>query len=140
MIDRCGPRVGGLRGRVRAPAARPAYLVTLIERNELDASSEPRLRDAIARVLRDSHVRYEREAWITDDDRIDFLVQYHGEQVGIEVKIRGSRSAVVRQLMRYAGSHVVDSLVLATSRTQLTQLPDTMRGKPVLPAICWRLP
>lgn len=57
--------------------------------------------------------------------RIDFLV-YHddGHRVGVEVKAAGwwSSEAVQEQLVRYAETHQVDSILLLTSDTDMSEI------------------
>lgn len=57
--------------------------------------------------------------------RIDFLVHHDdGHRVGVEVKAAGwwSSEAVQEQLVRYAETHQVDSMLLLTSDTDMSEI------------------
>lgn len=59
-----------------------------------------------------------REVRLSGRDRIDLLTACG---IGVECKIKGSPSSIVAQLLRYAESDEVKSLILVTSkRTHLT--------------------
>lgn len=94
-------------------------------------SEEGQLRDAIAGVLGDAAVR---EAVVGPHERIDFLVG----KLGIEAKVKGSRTEVTRQLFRYAECDGVDELLLVTTKVQHSlRLPPFMLGKPVAVLVLW---
>jgi hypothetical protein len=63
--------------------------------------------------------------------RIDFLVDPagDGEQIGIEVKIKGQPREILRQIRGYAWEPSLAGLVLATARTMW--LPADICGKPL---------
>jgi hypothetical protein len=67
------------------------------------------------------------EVRLTPHDRIDFLVG----RVGVEVKIKGTRDALHRQLLRYAASPHVDELLAVTTVRAHRGLPGRIGGKPV---------
>lgn len=90
-------------------------------------TTERELGDGITELLTQYGIPFEREAIVADTDRIDFLVG----RIGVELKTKGSPSAVAAQLLRYAQNSAFDGLILVTSRTQLSRLPDTLHGKPL---------
>jgi hypothetical protein len=95
--------------------------------------SEIEIQDRVAAALTDAGVGFERECRLSERDRPDFLV---GGQVVVEVKLKTPRSAVVRQLGRYAEHPSVAAIVLAsTSFTTLRNMRMTIHGVPVLPAV-----
>ena len=96
--------------------------------------NEAQLQDALQTLLKASYSHVRREHRLTETDRIDFLV----ERTGIEVKIQGSLTQVMRQLRRYADSDDVDDLVLVTTRALHRQLPHTLGGKPL--TVIWLPP
>lgn len=65
----------------------------------------------------------EREAG-APGGRIDFRVA----DIGCEVKLKGSPSAIIRQCTRYLGSPTLSGLVLITAKR--VDLPATINGKP----------
>ncbi|GAB1815603.1 hypothetical protein [Mycobacterium sp. MUNTM1] len=95
-------------------------------------TSEIELQEAIWGVL---HSRFsaERERALSRRDRPDFMVDVDGVSVALEVKVAGARSAVLRQLGRYAEHDAVDAIVLASSRRVLAAgIPAIIHRKPVL--------
>ena len=101
-------------------------LVRLIRGHRYAHADERGLQDGVARVLEAAAIGFSREAALGDDGVIDFLIG----DVGLEIKVGGSRAAVTRQMFRYAGSPQIASLVLVTTRARHT-LPALLRGKPV---------
>lgn len=70
----------------------------------------------------------EREVWIGTRKRIDLVVG----RVGIEIKVKGGRAAIVRQCEGYCQSDDIDGLILAANRS--VALPEEINGKPVMVA------
>lgn len=60
--------------------------------------------------------------------RIDFLVD---PGIGLEVKVDGSRAALVRQIHAYLGEPDVRELLIVTSKSHHADIPGLVRGKPV---------
>jgi hypothetical protein len=90
-------------------------------------SSEEELQAAVADRL---GARFEREARLSNSERIDFFDPSSG--IGVEVKVAGSRAVVLRQLFRYAGRPEIGGLILVTGRARLLHMPSTIHGKPVI--------
>jgi hypothetical protein len=86
---------------------------------------------AIVRMrLQAAAVEFDSEVCLDGDrrNRIDFVVG----RVGLELKIDGSPSSVLRQLDRYAAADELDAVVLITTRrSHLRGLPDELRGKAI---------
>lgn len=89
--------------------------------------TEAELQTAIGEILKDHAIQYKREWRLNEKDRIDFLIG----GLGIEVKITGSRSDLIRQLHRYAQSEQIDSLVLVTTLLRHRDLPTEINAKPI---------
>jgi hypothetical protein len=89
-------------------------------------SHEEQLQNAVALALEGAGIPFQREARLNEHDRIDFLVG----TIGIEVKIDGSISALVRQLFRYAHNARgdIDSLVVVVGKLSLANLPVDIEG------------
>ncbi len=85
-------------------------VATAIGRYRFRSQKEKLLQEAIARALGQERFDFKREVEVAPGSVIDFLVG----DVGIEVKISGSSTAVLRQIMRYLESDQVKSLVLVT--------------------------
>lgn len=90
---------------------------------------EEQLRDGIAAALDGAKIPFLREHWLSDDDRIDFLVDGH---LGLEAKLSTSTTEMTRQLHRYAQHEVVHELLLVTTSLRLSMtIPAVMNGKPI---------
>ncbi len=105
-------------------------LVGYLEAFRFRAIHEFELQALIEKALKQTTVRFEREARLSSADRIDFLV--HGAtRIGIEVKVDGSVQAVTRQLHRYAQLDTIQELVLFTTRSKHRGIPRSFAGKPI---------
>lgn len=109
-------------------------LCKLLQSHRLRFSTEALLQDDIERLLTREMLPYVREAPLSLNGRfneIDFLVAGDdGRGIGIECKIDGSRNAVYSQLLRYANSDKVGSLILLTSRKKHDSDMAILGGKP----------
>ncbi|MFA6244777.1 MAG: hypothetical protein WC655_27785 [Candidatus Hydrogenedentales bacterium] len=103
------------------------YIMELLQNKAIRSTSELELQDGIAQVLQQAGVEFIREARLSDSDRPDFMVG----RVAIEVKTGGSKSALCRQLMRYAAHQDVDEILVITSRFALADLPQVLNCRPV---------
>lgn len=89
--------------------------------------NERELQDGIELVLRGAGLAITREASLGAAGTIDFLV----DDLGVEVKVAGSRADVVRQVHRYLQVDALSSILVVTTRAQLARLPASIAGKPV---------
>lgn len=99
-------------------------LCTLLGAARLRLSSEAATQQDIAGLLETAALCFEREARLSANDRVDFLVG----GVALEVKTRGQRIAVFRQCRRYCAHGSVAALVLVTNLAM--RLPSPLEGKP----------
>lgn len=100
-------------------------IVAICDRSQINVSTEGAAHIALSKALRAQGMEVEDEVLLNPKDRIDLLVG----SVGVEVKIKGQRRDIFRQLERYAASDRIAVLVLVTS----TPWPATIReigGKP----------
>ncbi|HYD58943.1 MAG TPA: hypothetical protein VEC35_01215 [Noviherbaspirillum sp.] len=100
-------------------------VTNLIEVSKLSLTDEKQTQVQIATVLDAGGVEFEREARLSDKDIVDFLVD---GGVAVEVKIKGQRKAIYRQLERYSAHESVKAIVLVTSVCM--HLPADIGGKP----------
>ncbi len=89
--------------------------------------NERELQDGIEIVLRGAGLGFTREASLGPAGTIDFLI----DDLGVEVKVAGSRADVVRQVHRYLQVDALASILVVTTRAQLARLPESISGKPV---------
>lgn len=90
-------------------------------------TSETELQDGIETALREANFTPQPEVVLTVGERIDFLV----ENVGIEVKVKGSKSTLLRQMLRYAMCPEIHGLIIATTLARHRGVPPTLNGKPI---------
>lgn len=97
----------------------------------LQWASEDDLQREVAAHLVSLGFEPAREVRLSDGkSRVDLLVG----TVGVEVKVAGSRSDVLRQLLRYSKCPEIGALVLATTRAAHAGVPAELNGKPVFAA------
>jgi transaldolase len=87
-------------------------VVALLKKFQFHYSNEIELQEGIAKVLTDAKIAFDREKSLGKAGRIDFLVG----TIGIEVKIKGSPSAVGRQVINYLEKEELSCLILVTGR------------------------
>jgi hypothetical protein len=104
-----------------------AAVTAALTANRYHHVDEHGLQAGLADALDAAGLGFEREVRLTPADRIDFLV----DRVGIEVKVQGSPTVVMRQLLRYAHSDRLDALVLVTTRRRHRGLPRTVGRLPL---------
>jgi hypothetical protein len=101
----------------------PQQLIELFSTAALPCHNEAKMQLAIAELLTEASIPFEREVRLSPRDRIDFLVG----SIGIETKISGSYTTVASQLLRYAESKLVSHILLVTTKAshrQLMHLPN----------------
>ncbi len=101
----------------------------------LPLNDEKRLQAAIEEEFQRRGVVFEREARLSAADRPDFIVQ---GRIVLEVKIKGQRRSIYKQVERYAQHDDVDELLLITNVPM--GMPNFINGKPVLVhnlAVAW---
>lgn len=79
-------------------------------------STEELMQQDVQSILEMERVVHRREVALNERDRIDFLTD---DGIGIECKVRGSQSMVLRQLLRYSVNTEVKALILVTSRKSM---------------------
>lgn len=92
----------------------------------LSLSDEKKTQTEIADAFDECGISYEREFRLSGKDIIDFMID---GRIGIEIKIKGSRMAIFRQVERYAEHDAVKELILVTNVP--TGFPKEVNGKPV---------
>lgn len=88
--------------------------------------SEITLHAGLLLAMNEAGIRPECEARVVGG-RIDFIV----DRLGIEVKIKGSASALQRQIGGYAADPRFDEFLVITTRPAHAALPASIGGKPI---------
>lgn len=111
-------------------------IVEFLKQYKYPVGNEVAFQEMLDTVLRDGGFNVIREFNLGfGHGRIDFYLPE--QKIGIELKVKGSPSEVIRQMHRYAQSELVDSLVLVTGRARLDFGSKELNGKPLLIACLW---
>jgi hypothetical protein len=111
-------------------------LISLIREHRYAIGSEIEFQNGMARVLESNALSVEREKDLGKEyGRIDFYLP--GANIGIELKVKGGPSEVIRQVHRYAQCPAINALILVTGRARLASLPDTINGKQIVKVTLW---
>lgn len=102
-------------------------IVHLLRTQRFPMDTEKILQAAIDRFLRslkDGSLIVQREFHLNDKNIIDFLIDEH---IGIEVKIKGSKRSIYKQVERYAAIEGIKELILITNNPM--GFPEQINGK-----------
>lgn len=103
-----------------------ASISEAIRHSRIDLSNEKSAQLDIATVFKNRQFEFSREVRLSKSDIIDFLIG----DIGIEVKLYGAnKTAVFRQLTRYAKHENIGRLILVTNMSM--GLPPQIEGKDV---------
>jgi hypothetical protein len=103
----------------------PVALARFLADFRFSLSDEKKTQQQIAEQLTLASVVHRREVRLSDGDIIDFMVS----NTGIEVKLKGQKMEIYRQIERYCQHDEVTSLVLATNVAM--GVPPSINGKPI---------
>lgn len=106
-------------------------IVALIERSRLPLADEKALQTKLLILLGAAGFAALREVRLSDQDIVDFMV-FDADSLlaglAIEVKIKGQRRSIYKQLERYCSHPRVTEIILVTNVPM--GLPETINGKP----------
>jgi AMMECR1 domain-containing protein len=106
-----------------------AAVIAALRSYRFNFTNERELQDGIESVFRVVELPFVREYRLGPGDIVDFLC---AGDTGVEVKIGGSPSGILRQLMRYAEHDAIRAVVLVTRKLQHTHaFPPSLAGKPL---------
>lgn len=100
-------------------------IAAMLSRKRFTLATEKDVQAEIESVLRSTVPEYRREVELNGKNEIDFMVG----TIGIEVKIKGGKSEIYKQLQRYAEFDAITELIFVTSKT--VGIPGTINNKPV---------
>jgi len=107
----------------------------LVKGHRYNVGSECDFQRGVLDVLTRSRIACEAEYDLPGSGRIDlFLPQL---RIGIELKVKGSPTQILRQLYRYARCPILASLLLISSRPRLNPIPLSIYGKPLAVLSVW---
>jgi hypothetical protein len=104
------------------------HVRSVLAKHRFLAASERELQSAIACTFEKAGIVAQREVSLSAKDRPDFWV---APGLAIEVKMKGSRTEIARQLHRYAANPKVSGVMLVRSKLALEALPVHVCGKPL---------
>lgn len=101
-------------------------VIALLSPKKLFLTDEKVLQEEIEKCLKEGlNQSIQREVSLTKKDIIDFII----EGLGIEVKIKGSKTAIYHQLGRYAESDRIKAILLITNKA--CKMPPFINGKDI---------
>lgn len=98
-------------------------VIELVNCTRLPLNREKATQAALAEALTGAGIQFEREARLSDEDIPDFMVG----GLAIELKIKGGKMDIYRQLKRYAQHERVTAVLLVTNVAM--GLPDDIEGR-----------
>jgi len=124
-----------MKTKMRKEGISSAALAKLLKGYRYNFGNEAMLQDGIERVFKENRIPFRREFRLGDAGIIDFMV----ERIGLEVKVKGSPSAVGRQVLDYLCRPELDEIVVVTSRilaASYLRVPE-LAGKKVTVVDLW---
>lgn len=100
-------------------------LIHVIHRSKVSLTDEKITQVQVAEILRENEIPYIREHRLSGDDIVDFLID---DNLAVEIKLKGQKRAIFRQLKRYATHDQVKGIILLTGVSM--GLPEEIEGKP----------
>ena len=80
----------------------------------IDVSSEDEVQIQIEELLTGLNISFKREKKLSNKDRIDFFLTELN--IGVEIKIKGSATSILRQCERYCKRGEIKALLLISSK------------------------
>ena len=110
--------------------------IEILKSYRYSVGSEDTFQSGVEQALQWHGIVFFREHHLGPEyGRIDFYVP--DVKVGIELKVKGSPSQVLRQLHRYAHSPDISALILLTARARLAFSPMQINGRPFVSVPVW---
>lgn len=94
-------------------------------------ADEDELQRGVALAFEAAGITHQREVRLDARDRLDFLVRIGAARIVVEVKIEGTRNALLAQVIRYGSRDDVDAIVIVAGRSRFLNMPTTAGGKPL---------
>lgn len=101
-------------------------VVAAIKSVRFSCMDEAGLQAAVAEVLAEHKIGYQREVRLSARDRIDFMID---GGVGLELKVKTDTTSLLAQMLRYAEHAQVRELIAASTTYHALTLPAFAKGK-----------
>ncbi|TCU34075.1 hypothetical protein [Rhizobium azibense] len=101
-------------------------IIRLLQSRRFSLTNEKKLQAEIEVELTAFGIEHEREYRLGAGSIIDFLVK---DSIGAEIKLKGSKLNIFRQVERYTGFDEIKRLILVTNVPM--GMPPLVNGKPV---------
>lgn len=98
-------------------------ILKLLSSTRFDTSNEKLVQVAVEKLFTANGIKFSREKTISKGSIIDFLCG----DTGIELKIKGNKNYIYKQLDRYSKFEEIHALILLTSKSM--GLPEEINGK-----------
>jgi len=105
-------------------------IIRILTSHRFTLADEKLLQVEIAAALATAGVSFRREVHLGPGDIVDFMIDnpFGFDGIAIEVKVKGNRRAIFKQLQRYCAYREVGAILLATNVPM--DLPATIHDKP----------
>jgi hypothetical protein len=103
-------------------------VISILNNLKFSFSSEKDLHQSLEAVFKSKGLEFDRELCLSPKDRIDFLFK---SGLGIEVKTKGSSTALLRQVRRYSESDQIQELLVIVSLSKLNLGFLKLNDKPI---------
>ena len=100
-------------------------IAKLLSRHRFLIGSETTVQNQVANVFDEAGIIYEREHRLDRKNRIDFLAG----STGIEVKIKGAKRGIYRQIKRYCDFDQISEIILLTGVA--VGMPKQINSRPI---------
>lgn len=101
-------------------------IIRLLQSRRFSLSDEKKLQAEIEETLIGAGIEHQREYRLDTSSIIDFMIN---GSIGTELKVKGSKLNIFRQVERYAGFDEIKQLLLVTNVPM--GMPAEIKGKPV---------
>ena len=97
-------------------------------------TNESQLQEIILAPLEETGYAVVPECRLDSKSRIDFLLKYTkfdympSPQIGVEIKVKGATTQIIRQIHRYTESKYIQGLILLTTKTTHLAIPGSLKN------------
>lgn len=90
------------------------YIKKVLSKYRFSLNDEKALQLELQKALTNEEISFKKEYFLDKHNIVDF---YAGDCVGIEVKIKGSKREIYKQILRYSKFDDIKSILLITNKS-----------------------
>ena len=102
-------------------------LINALKNVKFDFSNEKAVQSKIQKIFDEKQIKYQREVILDANNIPDFVVD---DIICVEVKIKGTKKGIYKQLERYSKFEQFTSILLLTNKA--VTMPNQINGKSVI--------